>query len=386
MKSLKSVLFACGLIACSGGLNGEIREADPSAALLPLDVGVFINESSLAYDAAALEVILPGKHERIRTEGFGLDIDMQARHLVDPSGAERIFTLHATQGVIVERDRSGAMKEGRWSVFDKGRAPNSANPRDAAFAPDGKLWITRYAQPTLLILDTGDGTTSTIDLGAFADADGKPEMSAIAIVGDTAYVALRRLEDGFGTTKNDSQVIAIDTKTRIPRAFVTLPAKNPIDRFRQRNGALWISCIGGPLSKPADENAALIRIDLATATATKAFDAKAAGGFIPAFDIVDDELGYAIVAAFTEENPTSVVRFNPSRGALLDATPWVRTSGYALWDIGVLPNAELVLVADRSKEAPGLQILSIRDRGAKVGLIPTRLEPTEFFFLRSPVR
>lgn len=384
---MKSLLVVSGLVACSGGLNGEIREADPTAALLPLDIGVFITESSLAFDAAALEVILPGTHERIRTEGFGLDIDTQTRHLVDPTGRERIFTLQATQGVIVERDRRGASeKEKIWPAFDKGRPPGSANPRDAAFASDGTLWITRYGLPTLLVLDTKTGAASTIDLSAFADSDGIPDMSAIAIVGDTAYVALRRLETGFATTKNDSTIIALDTKTRVPRLFVTLPAKNPIDKFRQRPGELWISCIGGPLTKPPDENAALVRINLATATATKVLDAKAAGGFIPSFDIVDEATGYAIVAAFTPDNPTSVVRFDPSRGVLLDPLPWARTSGYTFWDIGVLPNAGLVLVADRSKDAPGLRILDSRVGGARVGLIPTRLEPVSFFFLRSPAR
>lgn len=378
---MKTALFGVLLVACSSGLNGETREADPDARLLPREIGVFISESSASYDAAAIESVAAITHERVRIEGFGIDIDMQARRLVDAKGRERIFTLHATQGAIVERDRAGRSIEA-FQVYDEGRAPGTANPRDAAFASDGTLWITRYAQPTLLILDLEKKTRATVDLTAFADGDGVPDMSAIAIEGDTAYVALRRLDKGFSTTKNDSTIVAIDVKTRVARPFVTLPAKNPVDKFRRHGRELWLSCIGGPLDKVPDTSAALVRIDLAAATAKVVLDAKSAGGFIPAFDLVDDATGYAIVAAFGGDNPTSVVRFDPSRGVLLDATPWTRTTGYSLWDLNALPATGLLLVADRSKDAPGLRILSTRD-GAQLGHLPTRLPPVEFFFLRS---
>ncbi len=379
---MNRLLLLLSLSACSSGFNGETIDGDETARLLPREVGVFVSEASANIDAAALETILPGTHKRVRTEGFGLDVDMQARRLVDPDGRERIFTLHASQGLVVERDREHR-RLAEWAVYDEGKLPGSANPRDVAFASDGSLWITRYAETSLLVL-ARDGKRSTVDLAAFADDDGRPDMSAIAVVGDTAYVALRRLEKGFGTTKNDSLVVAIDTRTRTPRLFVTLPAKTPADKFKIRNNQLWISCIGGPVSTPPDENAALVRIDLAAATAKKAFDAKAAGGFVTAFELADETLGYAIVGSFeSSDNPTSVVRFDPSRGVRLDAEPWARTSGYSLWDLGLLPQSGLLLVADRSKDAPGLRILSTRD-GARLGHLATRLEPVEFFFLRSP--
>jgi hypothetical protein len=379
---VKHRLLALCLVACSNGLNGETTEGDESARLLPRDVGVFVSEMAASGDAGALEVIVPGTHQRFRVEGFGIDRDMQARRVVDPTGREHIFTLQASQGVIVERDRH-AQSLATHRVYDEGKQPGSANPRDLAYAPDGSLWVTRGFETSLVILNDKGVRTGAVDLKAFADDDGRPDMSAIAIVGETAYVALRRLEKGFGTTKNDSTVVAINTKTLEPRAFVTLPAKNPSDKFKLRNNALYVACIAGPVSIPPDENAALVKIDLATGVASKVFDAKAAGGFVTAFELADDATGYAIVAAFGGDNPTSLVRFDPTRGVRLDADPWARTSGYSLWDLGLLPNSGLLLVADRSKDAPGLRILSTRD-GARLGHIPTRLEPVEFFFLRSP--
>lgn len=376
---MKKALFVGLLVACSSGLNGETRDGDPDAALLPRNVGVFVSEASLTYDAAALEAVQAGTHARYRIEGFGLDTDMQTRRLFDPSGRERIFTLHAKQGLVVERNRYGEAQK-TWTISDPGAESGRANPRDAAFAGDGSLWVTRHALSTLVRLDLTTGALTKIDLKSFADDDGVPDMSAIAIDGDTAYVALRRLDKGFDT-KNESTVVAIDTKTLVPRPFLTLPAKNPIEKFRRRDGELWISCTGGPLSSVPDQNAALVKIDLAKATAKVVLDATAAGGFIPSFDIVDDATGYAVIASFSADNPTSVVRFDPSRGAIVQT--WAKTSGYSLWDVAALPAAELLLVADRSKDAPGIRILSTRD-GARLGHIPTRLPPVELFFLRSP--
>lgn len=382
LLAMRRLLCAFAAVACSSGLNlnGETREADPAAAPLPRDIGVFISEASALFDAAALETIAPDSHARVTTTGFGLDTDMQARMLIDPSGRARIFTIHATQGVVVERERSGRFKTS-WPVYDPGKAPNSADPRDAAFAADGTLWITRYYETSLVILDRDGKQVGTVELAPFADADGRPDMSAIAIVDDTAYVALRRLEGGRETKKNDAKVVAIDTRTRVAREFVTLPAKAPVDKFTRRGNELWIGCIGGPKARDLDRNAALVRIDVRTATARVALGADAAKGFVTAWEIVDDTTGYAIVASFEGDNATSVVRFDPTRGVVVDL--WAQTSGYFLWDLRALPSAGLLLVADRSKEAPGLRILSTRD-GAPIGHLPTRLEPVEFFFLRSP--
>lgn len=385
MKRLFPFVFL--VAACSNGLNGETPDADPSAALLPKSVGVYVSEMSAAIDAAAVEVVLPGSHRRVRVEGFGVDVDMQLRYLVGPDGREHIFTLHASQGLLVERSREGRT-ERSFRVYESGKSPSSANPRDVAIASDGALWVTRYGETSVLVLEADGTRRATVDLASFADEDGRPDMSAIAIVGDTAYVALRRLERGVGTKKNDATVIAIDTGSRTARAFVTLPAKGPIDKFKRRGNELWIACIGGPITLPGDpepdRNAAVVKIDLPSATAKKVFDEGAAGGFVTAFELADDTMGYAIVASFeSRENPTSIVRFDPSRGVRIDAQPWARTSGYSFWDLGYLPQSGLLLVADRTKDAPGLRVLSTRD-GARLGLIPTRLEPVEFFFLRTP--
>lgn len=375
-----SLFFVTSICSCS--LDGSSSDSDPDAVLLGPGAGVMIAESSGSLDGAALESILPGTHRRVRVEGLLLGPDMQLRRLVDAGGREHLYTVHSDQGAVVERDREGHSLT-RWDVYDKARGASSANPLDVALGGDGTLWITRHGERSLVVIEADGKTQSTVDLAAFADDDGMPDMSAIAVVGDTAFVALRRLEKGFGTRKNVSTVVSIDVKTRVASAFLELPAKDPGPRFLSRSGALWISCIGGPLLKDAlgnpdpDTNAGVVRIDLAARTAKVAFSAEAAKGFVTAFDLVDDQNGYAVVGEFSGDNPTSVVHFDPSTGKLL--ATWAKTSGYKLWDLVAMTNASgqrLLLVADRTEDNPGLRILSADD-GARLGTLPSRLLPIQ---------
>jgi len=368
-------------LGCSGvSLNDAPPDADPDArALLPRDLGVFVTESSTSLDAAAIESILPNTHRRATITGFSLATDVQLRRLRDSRGVEHIYTLQASDAIVVERDREGRSVK-RLDVAAEGVPVNLTNPLDLAFDRHDNLWITRHGARSLIVVSPNDKPLTTVDLSAFADDDGIPDMSAIEIVDRTAYVALRRLEKGFGTRKNTSTIVAIDTDTFVPRPFLELPAKDPGAKFQAHEGALFISCIGGPLLKDGpDQSAALVRIDPATATARALLPPAVAGGFVTAFALVA-ERGYAIVASFEQDNPTKVVRFDLGTGAI-DAT-WASSSDYRFWDIVAVRGTSL-LVADRSEQAPGLQVLDMAD-GSRRGKIPTRLPPIEALVLAAP--
>lgn len=367
-------LVAAALAAsCSG--TGAGRDFDADA--LPNDVGVFVTESSKSLDSAAIEVVEPGTHRRVTVSGFGLGSDLQLRRLVDPDGRERIFTIDSGKGVVVERDRDAQVVR-TFDAFDPELGAARANPLDVAIARDGSLWITRSFLKSVLVLEPDGTRRATIDLSSFADADGNPDMSAIAIVDSTAYVALRRLTSGFDPVER-STVVAIDVTTHAAAPFVELPAKDPGAEFRARGGALWISCIGGPLSSPPNQEAGLVRIDLATRTATNVLDVAAAGGFVTAFDFADDQTGFAIVASYADDNPTALRRFDPTTGVLEE--PFAATAGYTLWDVAVVRGTDLLLVADRNEESPGLRVLS-QTTGIREGFVPTQLPPIEVLVLR----
>lgn len=380
-----SALVALFVPACSNDVvGGGDASADPDAAVMPLEMGFLACESSSTLDSAAVEAIVPGTHRRVTTTGFSLDPDCAIRRLVDKHGAEHLYTVHRTQGVVVERDRTGAQVH-RFDVNEPGAQPGQTDPWDVAFGPDDNLWITRFGSKSLLLLkglDPGIGTTvATVDLSAFADADGRPDMSAIAFVGETALVALERLDHGF-EPKNTATVVAIDVNSRQPAAFLDLPRKTPQGRFTVApDGSLYLPCIGGPLSNPPNAEAGIVRIDVDRKSATVVLDATATD--VPTFptsvSVVDAHTAYATVAELAGDNPTRVVRFDPTTGKVADT--YAKTAGYLLWQVEAAQDQ--LFVADRSTSAPGVRVLQ-RSDGVRVGFVPTRLPPTELVVMRAP--
>jgi hypothetical protein len=376
---MKRLLSCCLLLlACSGTrLDGQDVLVDPDAAILPNAIGLVVTESSSALDSAAVETLLPGTHRRVTTTGFALDPDTHLRRLVDAQGREHLYTIQRTQGVIVERDRSGAQLA-RFDVTEPGMAAAKSDPADVAIGPDGALWVTRFGLSTLLILEPDGSHRRTVDLAAFDD-DGLPQMSAIAIDSGRALVALEKLDTRL-QTKTKGAVVSIDLATYAATAFVDLPAKTPREKFvRGPDGALYVACIGGPLNTTADRDAALVRVDPSTKTATKVLDAATVGGFVSAFDLGDGSTGYAIVAAFEGDNPTRLIRFDVATGVV--GATWATSAGYKFWDVAAV--GEQVLLADRADDAPGIRVLSRAD-GSRLGHISTRLPPIELIVVRSP--
>ncbi len=92
---------------------------------------------------------------------------------------------------------------------------NGMNPHDIAFAGPSKAYISRYGSVSVLIVDPRDGTElGEIDLSGFADADGLPEMSQMAMIGSRLYVACQRLDrDGGFEPVSPSVLAVIDTET-----------------------------------------------------------------------------------------------------------------------------------------------------------------------------
>lgn len=72
---------------------------------------------------------------------------------------------------------------------------NGTNPQAIAFASPTRAYVSRFASTRLLIVNPADGTElGEIDLSAFADADGLPEMGPMVVVDDRLYVACPRLD------------------------------------------------------------------------------------------------------------------------------------------------------------------------------------------------
>ena len=87
---------------------------------------------------------------------------------------------------------------------------NGSNPHDIAFVSEEKAYISRYGRTHLLVVNpvTGD-SLGTVDLSTFADADGLPETSQLAVHGGHLFAACHRLDRENGWAPTEFSAIAV---------------------------------------------------------------------------------------------------------------------------------------------------------------------------------
>ncbi len=201
---------------------------------------------------------------------------------------------------------------------------NGANPYDIAVLSPTKAYVTRYERRELWIVNPSTGLkTGEIDLGAFADADGTPEMDRIAVVGPLAFVSLQRLDRNGGFVPTDSSLVAvIDTRTDqlvdcdsiAPGVqAIHLPRTNPVTDFAfdRTTSRLLLGCAGffGAF------DAGIVAIDAAGLTSTQVLATDAAlGGDCNDLVWISPTQAYVIIS--TPSFVTKLVRWNPSSGAV----------------------------------------------------------------------
>lgn len=101
----------------------------------------------------------------------------------------------------------------QFSTNDPGET-GSSNPYDLLFVSDQKAYLLRYGKTLAWIVNPSAGTAAEfkigeLDLGAYADADGIPEMSAGVIAGDRVFIALQRLDQDNGWVPSNTAYLAV---------------------------------------------------------------------------------------------------------------------------------------------------------------------------------
>ena len=106
----------------------------------------------------------------------------------------------------------------QYSVLDSGET-GSANPHALIFVNAQKAYLLRYGKTTAWIVNpsatSADGfKIGELDLSAYADADGIPEMESGIIVNGKLYVTLQRLDrDNSWVPSNTAYVAVFDVAT-----------------------------------------------------------------------------------------------------------------------------------------------------------------------------
>jgi hypothetical protein len=148
----------------------------------------------------------------------------------------------------------------QYSVLDSGDA-DSANPHGLIFLSAEKAYLLRYGKATAWIVNPSATTEAEfkigeLDLSAYADQDGLPEMDTGVIVDDILYITLQRMDRSDGWAPKNTSYVAlfntetdeeIDTGTQNPDDVkgIALPGPNTgAIQYLAGNDTIYIQAIG----------------------------------------------------------------------------------------------------------------------------------------------
>jgi hypothetical protein len=293
------------------------------------------------------------------------------------TAGERIFFIDQQQGVLDPIDPKSLKLAGDpVATFAAGKDPAEPNPHGLDVDADGQLWIARYGLGSLAVVDPAGKIAATVDLSDL-DPDGLPDMEAVHVDGDRVHVALELLDfnaDGNGAVlpRGPGMIATIDRVTRKRTGTFALAGRNPFGRFAPMDaaGSRFAIATPGPVFT-IDEQDGIDVVDFATGTATQLISEVELGGSVAEVVIAGPTEGYAIVLGVGEKSPTSLVRFDPSKGTrtrILDQAPLFLHSGLAI-------DGDLVLVGDHTIKGGGILAFDRATQAAAGRITAHRLPP-----------
>lgn len=264
---------------------------------------------------------------------------------------------------------------------------NGTNPQDIVFASESKAYISRYGHTQALIVNpvTGD-SLGTIDLSSFADADGFPEMSQLALYNNHLFIACQRLDQNGGFVPADFSVIAVvdittdqlvdtDTTTAGIQGIV-MTNKNPASASQQ--GSKWILSAVNTFTGTPDGGIEII--DLANLKSDGiAIDETALGGNVNALTMVSTNKGYVVISDASFAN--SVKGFDLTTKEV--TTSLSNISGGFIPNLGSFGNSLYVLDQGSFTDptSAGVKIYDTTTDQLAAGPISVGLPPSAIAFL-----
>ncbi|RKZ15190.1 hypothetical protein DRQ50_07815, partial [bacterium] len=267
-----------------------------------------------------------------------------------------------------------------FALLDETSLGSGLNLQDIAFDTEGDAYVSCYDSAVLLRVDPVDGTVlDTYDTSMFADADGLPETSLMAVVGDLLYITCQRLDvNNWYSPTGPGALLVFDMVAEVwvdmdPGTAgvqpIALQGANPYTRILVDGDRLTVGCAG--FFGVADGG--IEGVDTSAGISTGYLHTEAElGGDINRIQRDGEDLLVVINdAAFN----TSVRRAGAGGVDVLDALP-----GFVHSDIMLLGND--LYVADRTIGAAGLRVLdAVTGVERTAGAIATGLAPG--LFIRS---
>jgi DNA-binding beta-propeller fold protein YncE len=362
-----TVFWVVGLVLCA--TPGVAAAVQTRAFVVTTDFGTG-GLSAVGLDSRAVTPDVASIHSDARARWHdGL------LYVINRFGQDNIQVIDPAQGYATIRQ------------FSTG---TGSNPHDIAFVSPTRAYVTRYELTDVLIVNPQTGAAlGVVPLGAFADADGIPEMDNMIKVGPLVFVTIQRLDRNAGFTPTTSSLVAVidsradtvlDVNPLAPGTqAVLLTGTQPFTDFAfdASTSRLLVGCAGvfGVL------DGGIEWIDpVGMTTLGYAASEAALGGDVN--DLVWDgpARSYAIVndAAFN----TSLIAWSSQSGSVTDTL--MTTSGFALADAALDDRGELY-VAKNDFIAPGVFVLDAATGAPLAGPLNTGLPPFQIVFDSNPV-
>lgn len=311
------------------------------------------------------------------------------------------LTIHSDAVVRVHRDRVYVLNrlgQDNVIVLDRGdlatpltqySTGNGTNPHDIAFVSEEKAYISLYERTELLVVNpvTGDSLGS-VDLSTFADADGLPETSQLAIHGGHLFAACHRLdrENGWVPTGFSSIAVVNVTTDQLvdadPEAEgvqgIVMANRNPAGAAQR--GSKWLLSAVNTYTDLTDGGIEVI--DLAAMRSEGiVLDEAALGGNLSSLAMTFDSGGYAVV---TDENFVNTVK-------RLDLAAKSVSEGLAGLSGGFVPGmgvfGQRLYVLDQGSfgdpASAGVKVYDVSTDELVAGPIGTGLPPSSIAFVGS---
>lgn len=205
------------------------------------------------------------------------------------------------------------------------------NPHDMVFAGSSKAYLTRYESTKLWVVnpsaaDCAGFKIGEIDLSAFADGDGIPEMDKGIIVGGKLFITLQRMDRNAGWVPQNGYLAVIDIATDtvidpgIPNPDnvpgIPLNADNPSTiQLLPENGQLYVQCAGR--FSPQQLTGGVVKVDPNTYATQTILSSSAINANIFDIAVLSPSKGYLIGYAGWQNN--TLYSFNPTTGAVLQS-------------------------------------------------------------------
>ena len=188
---LRSVGFATFILGTTGSANA----VEDHLFVVTSDFGGTTGSS------ASIELLPPWSSQTDvePVGGFATVRTFEGRHyVVNPSPVDDVQVIDPATFDTILRIPTGA----------------GSNPRDILWIGPDKAYVTRLDHTSLLIVNPTTGAEmGAIDLSAFADADGSPEMSMMARDGDRAFIQLQRVDRASEHALSPSYLAVVDVTT-----------------------------------------------------------------------------------------------------------------------------------------------------------------------------